>query len=216
MIAQQLNNLLLCLSHREPTLQDAAFHACEIFIRSIPSSLCHHLSLYTLLDMLTALFDSILDSEAHKFEPRYEFKLKHSKTTILVPSSSSWRATTLSRLHKSAKEWVRILLNRSNQDTKILLQSYISDLGEYSRLNSVEFGVSFAMDMAGLIYLQIGNYQGLLIMVQRNLTRFLDLYLYILGGQNIFSIPLLHHHQRISKANRYFHSKHKKKFDLRK
>lgn len=151
MIAQQLNNLLLCLSHREPTLQDAAFHACEIFIRSIPSSLCHHLSLYTLLDMLTALFDSILDSEAHKFEPRYEFKLKHSKTTILVPSSSSWRATTLSRLHKSAKEWVRILLNRSNQDTKILLQSYISDLGEYSRLNSVEFGVSFAMDMAGLI-----------------------------------------------------------------
>ncbi|CAI1595660.1 hypothetical protein SEUBUCD650_0L03510 [Saccharomyces eubayanus] len=151
MIAQQLNNLLLCLSHREPTLQDAAFHACEIFIRSIPSSLCHHLSLYTLLDMLTALFDSILDSESNKFEPRYEFKLKHSRTKILIPSSASWRTATLSRLHKSAKEWVRIVLNRSNQDAKILLQSYISDLGEYSRLNSVEFGVSFAMDMAGLI-----------------------------------------------------------------
>lgn len=57
--AYQLTNLLLCLAHRDPILQDAAFQYCETFIRLIPSSLCHHRSLYTLLDLLTALFDSV-------------------------------------------------------------------------------------------------------------------------------------------------------------
>lgn len=150
-IARQLNNLLLCLSHRDPLLQNAAFHCCDIFIKSIPSALCHHQSLYTLLDLMTTLFDSVIDCETNKFEPHFEFVLKHSNTKVLIPDSALWRKSTLSRLHTSAKEWVKIILNKSNEDTKILLQSYISDLTQFNRLGNVEYGVSFAMDMAGSI-----------------------------------------------------------------
>lgn len=152
-IAHQLNDLILCLCHRHKQLQNAAFQCCDVFIRTIPSSLCHHHSLYTLLDMMTTLFDSVIDCEANKFQPHYEFILKHSGTKVLIPDSALWRKTTLSRLHASSKDWVKIILDRANEDTKILLQSYISDLTQFSRSSTVEYGVSFALEMAGSISL---------------------------------------------------------------
>lgn len=150
-IADQLNNLLLCLVHRNTTLQDVAFNCCDLFIRSIPSSLCHHKSLYSLLDMMTTVFDSIVSCETSRFEPCYEFMLKHLKKKILLPASKEWRTCTLAKLHKAAKEWVKFILNKANLDTKILLQSYISDIDQFDRVKSIEFGVSFAMQMAGLV-----------------------------------------------------------------
>ncbi|QLL33656.1 hypothetical protein HG536_0E05670 [Torulaspora globosa] len=152
-IAHQLNDLLLHLAHRNRELQNAAFQSCDIFIKTIPSSLCHHHSLYTLLDLMTTLFDSVVDCETNKFQPHYEFVLKHSGTKVLIPDSALWRKTTLSRLHASSKDWVRIILDRANEDTKILLQSYISDLTHFDRSSTVEYGVSFAMEMAGSISL---------------------------------------------------------------
>lgn len=150
-IAEQLNDLILCLSHRNALLQNAAFQCCDIFIRSLPSALCHHKSLFTLLDLMTTLFDSVLDCETNKFEPHYEFVLKHSGIKILLPDAAIWRKSTLERLQGSAREWVKIILNKANDDTKILLQSYIADLTQFSRIDNVEYGVSFAMDMAGSI-----------------------------------------------------------------
>lgn len=150
-IAKQLNEILLCLVSRNTILQEAAFTCCRIFIEYIPSALCHHNSLFTLLDLMTAMFESILDCEANRYQPHFEFFLKHSNAKILIPASAEWRAATLKKLHHSAKDWVKYILNKANEDTKILLQSYISDVDQAKRLNSVEFGVSFAMEMAGLI-----------------------------------------------------------------
>ncbi|EDO14970.1 hypothetical protein Kpol_414p3 [Vanderwaltozyma polyspora DSM 70294] len=150
-IARQLNNMLLLLVHKNALLQNVAFKSCELFIRTIPSSLCHHQSLYTLLDLMTSLFDGVIDCETNKFEPDYDFYLKHFNTKVSFPSSISWRRLTLAKLTKCAKEWVKYVLNRSSHDIKILLQSYISDLNQFERLSNVEYGVSFAMDMAGSI-----------------------------------------------------------------
>lgn len=150
-IAYQLNNIFLCLSNKNVSLQNAAFQCCDLFIRSIPSSLCHHNSLYTLLDLLSTLFDSVVDCQSNRYEVHYEFRLNHSDRKILLPGSSSWRTSTLSRLRKAAKSWLKYVLNNSNQDMKILLQSYVSDIEQSRRTNRVEYGVSFAIEMAGLI-----------------------------------------------------------------
>ncbi|AMD22605.1 HHL165Wp [Eremothecium sinecaudum] len=150
-IARQLTNMILLLTHRNLYLQDFAFQCCDLFIRRVPSSLCHMESLSMLLDSLTMLFDSIVDYETNKYEPRYEYELKHSKTKVMISDSYKWRTSSLQRLYKNAKEWVKIILKKANQDTKILLQSYLSGLGGFHRQSSVEFGVSFAFEMAGSV-----------------------------------------------------------------
>lgn len=150
-VAKQLNNLLLRLPDRNPYAQAAAFQTCETFIAKIPSSLCHHESLYTLLDLLTTMFDSVTECETNRFEPRYEFVLKHSNKKILLPDSESWRKQTLTTLYNYAKHWLKIILTKCNQDAKILLQSYVSNVTYSDRLDDVEYGVSFALEMAGTI-----------------------------------------------------------------
>ena len=150
-IASQLNDIFLCMADKNTLLQDASFQCCDLFIKSIPSSLCHHNSLYTLLDLLTTLFDSVVNCQTNKFDVKYEFYLNHSQRKILIPGSKSWRTATLSGLRRAAKDWLRFLLNCANQDTKILLQSYVSDIGQSRKTNKVEYGVSFAIEMAGLI-----------------------------------------------------------------
>ncbi|ODV75656.1 1-phosphatidylinositol 4-kinase STT4 CYBJADRAFT_166362 [Cyberlindnera jadinii NRRL Y-1542] len=150
-IADQLTKILILCCHREYSLQDAAFQSASLFISRLTSGLVNRLSLYTLLDLLTAMFDSVVDSERSKYQPRREFTLAHSQEKIKVSDSIKWKRSTLERLHRNAKQWCLLALSKSNQDLKALLQSYISDLGLQVRANPVQFGVTFAMEMAGSI-----------------------------------------------------------------
>ncbi|SCU78699.1 LAME_0A05402g1_1 [Lachancea meyersii CBS 8951] len=151
MVAGQLTNIILLLTHRDISLQEAAYTCCDKFIERIPSSLCHRASLYTLLDSLSMLFDSVVACEANKHEVVFDFTLKHSKRKVTLPDSYQWRSVTLEQLQKYATRWVTVILKTANQDAKILLQSYISDFSSIQRLNGVEFGVSFALEMAAKI-----------------------------------------------------------------
>ncbi|CEP63616.1 1-phosphatidylinositol 4-kinase STT4 LALA0_S08e06700g [Lachancea lanzarotensis] len=151
MVAKQLTNFILLLIHRDTALQEAAFACCDNFIERIPSSLCHQDPLYTLLDLLSMLFDSVVACEANKHEVIFDFTLKHSKRRVTLPDSYHWRTLTLEQVQKYATRWVTVILKTANQDVKILLQSYISDLSAVQRLNGVEFGVSFALEMAAKI-----------------------------------------------------------------
>ncbi|CCE63527.1 hypothetical protein TPHA_0F00400 [Tetrapisispora phaffii CBS 4417] len=150
-VAKQLNNIILLLAHKNEMLQNSAFHTCERLIKTVPSSLCRHQSLYTLLDLMTVIFDGVIDCERNRFEPHYIFHLKHSKTKVLLQNSISWRRNALSRLSKSAKSWIKIVMSKCPLDLKMLFHSYLSDFNDYNIEHTVEYGVSFAIEMAGAI-----------------------------------------------------------------
>ncbi|KAH3676245.1 hypothetical protein WICMUC_002122 [Wickerhamomyces mucosus] len=150
-VATQLTKILIACCHRNDDLQDAAFQCANLLLSRLPSGLCHHKSLFTLLDILSSLFDSIIDINRSKYEPKREFPLKRSNAKIAVSDSVKWRKQTLEKLHKKAREWCLLSLNKSSQDMKSLLQAYVSDLGLLQRIDNVEFGVSFAIELAGTI-----------------------------------------------------------------
>lgn len=150
-ISFQLKRMILMLSHRDLYLQDCSFQCCDVFIKKLPSSLCHHESLYALLDSLSMLFDSVTEFETRKYDPRFEFTLRTSGIKVLLTDSEEWRTTSFQRLVSKAREWIKMLLRTSNQDGKILLQSYITDVTDLHNTNMVEYGVSFALEMAGTI-----------------------------------------------------------------
>ena len=142
---------MLPVSYTHLDVYKRQFQCCDIFIKKLPSSLCHHDSLYALLDSLSMLFDSVSDFETRKYDPRFEFTLRTSGIKVLLTDSEEWRKSTFERLVIAAREWTKILLRTSNQDGKILLQSYITDVTDLQNTNSVEYGVSFALELAGTI-----------------------------------------------------------------
>lgn len=178
-VASQLTKVFILCCHRNFLLQDAAFQSANLFLNKLPSSLCHTHSLYTLLDILTLLFDSIVDSGRNKYQPQRVFSLEHSNVSLTLSDSSKWRITTLERFQTKAKEWCTLALLKTNQDMKSLLQSYISDLGLLQRMNGVELGISFAIEIAGTILpaeFELSNVHERSIKNQNSIARFLSQY----------------------------------------
>ncbi|KAG7194202.1 phosphatidylinositol-4- kinase [Scheffersomyces spartinae] len=148
-IANQLTTMLTLCCHNLEDLQDAAMQCCDLLINKIPSSLCHHKSLFTLFDLLTVLFDSVVDADENEYEPTCTFVTKTAGIRLLLSDSYSWRTETLNRFSEKAKHWVKLVLVKSNIDVKSLIQSYVSSLDRFQSMERIHFGVSFAISMAG-------------------------------------------------------------------
>ncbi|KAK6453831.1 phosphatidylinositol-4 kinase [Scheffersomyces xylosifermentans] len=150
-IAQQLTNMLVLCSHRLEELQDAALQCCDLLINKVPSSLCHHKSLFALFDILTLLFDSIIDAETHQYEPTTSYRAKRTGIHLSLSDSYKWRNETFDRFHEKSKHWVKLILLKSTVDVKSLIQSYVSEVDRFQSNKRIDFGVSFALEMAGSV-----------------------------------------------------------------
>lgn len=150
-IAEQLTKMLALCCHRLEDLQDAALHSCDTMINKIPSSLCHHKSLFTLFDLLTLLFNSIVDADENEYEPKTLFRAERTGTELLLSDSYKWRNETFKRFQDKAKTWMKLILLKCNVDVKALIQSYISGLDTFQSSERVQYGVSFALEMAGSV-----------------------------------------------------------------
>lgn len=150
-IAQQVTQMLVLCCYGLEDLQDAAIQCCDVLIKKVPSSLCHHSSLFALFDILTLLYNSVIDSETNQYEPTFLYKAKKTGIRLKLPDSYAWRSETFNRLHDKAVSWLNLLLLRCSFDTKSLIQSYVSEMDTLQSANEIEFGVSFALEMAGSI-----------------------------------------------------------------
>lgn len=150
-IALQLTQMLILCCYGLEDLQDAAIQCCDLLIKKVPSSLCHHKSLFALFDLLTLLYDSVVDAEVSQYEPTFLYTAKKTGIKLRLPDSYSWRSETFSRLHEKAGSWLNLLLLKCSSDTKSLIQSYVSEMDTFQSTKTIEFGVSFALERAGSI-----------------------------------------------------------------
>ncbi|KAF7583656.1 Phosphatidylinositol 3- and 4-kinase family protein [Clavispora lusitaniae] len=151
-IANQLTSMLTLCCYGLVDLQDAAIKCCDLLITKVPSSLCHPLSLFALFDLLTLLYDSVMDAEVSQYEPTFMYRAKKTGISLKLPDSYTWRLETFTRFHGKAREWVKLLLLKCSSDTKSLIQSYSSEIDKYPPSSQdIQFGTSFALEMAGSI-----------------------------------------------------------------
>ncbi|EGW33972.1 uncharacterized protein SPAPADRAFT_133766 [Spathaspora passalidarum NRRL Y-27907] len=152
-IAEQLTNMLVLCSHPIEDLQDCAVQCCDLLINKVSSALCHKRSLFSLFDLLTLLFDSLMDADTHQYEPTTTFIAKCTGIKLLLSDDYQWRSATFKRFHDKSKYWMKLLLYKCNIDVKSLIQSYVSSTQEkeVEFESKIQFGVSFALEMAGSI-----------------------------------------------------------------
>lgn len=145
-ISRELTEMLVLCCHREPSLQGCAFKCCDFLVSAIPTSLCHESSLFTLLNLLSILYDTVADSESNQYSPCTEFSCRG--VSVVLTDSYDWRQYSLGAMHKFAKSWISRVLQVADLDVKSLLQSYVSRFSVHE-MKQVDFGVSVALQMAG-------------------------------------------------------------------
>lgn len=150
-VAAQLKEMFVLCCHRVKSIQGIAFECCDVLIAAVPSALCHKVSLFALLDLLTLLWSSCLDAETDEYEPRDTFHAEKSGITLALSDSYDHRRESLNRLLAKAREWVKLSIETMNYDVKNLLTAYLNDMNSSRPLNDVALGFTFALEMGGSV-----------------------------------------------------------------
>ncbi|KAL9052544.1 MAG: hypothetical protein Q9162_005348 [Coniocarpon cinnabarinum] len=149
-LAEQLSHLLQSCCHRVPKVQEIAYACVDRIMDQAPSTLCQKTSLIALLDLLTMMWSSCLESETHEYEWHSEFHMP-SGTSVTLSDDFSFRNYTLRMFHSRSKEWVMRAMNLAPLDVKGLLQTYLSNYTEDEAIGHMSLGRSFALEMGAAI-----------------------------------------------------------------
>jgi phosphatidylinositol 4-kinase A len=150
-VAQQLSLFFAGCCHRISKVQDVARERADWIISQVPSALCHKSSLYALFELLSIMWISSLEQDTEEYEWKSKFISERGKVEVELSDDYTFRWETLIRLHKSAKFWVRRVLDIAPLDIKGLIQTYLSDYHDDGSYDHVSLGRSFALEMGGAI-----------------------------------------------------------------
>lgn len=125
-VADQLALVLEACCHRVAEVQRVAYVCADRIIDRIPSVLCQRASLFTLLDLLTIMWASCLESEMDEYEWKSAHKAPNGDTQVQLSDDYNFRRYTLRTFHAKAKTWVLRATNVATLDVKGLLQVSIA------------------------------------------------------------------------------------------
>lgn len=157
-VARQLRKILILCCHRVRTIQDVAFSCADTIIKSIPPSLCRPDSVYSLLDILTLLWVSILDSETDEYEPRSTFVSSNTHVKLELSDSYIHRKQTLEKLLEKTRGWLQLTMASMEYDLKSLLLGYLASKSEYYPMDHIALGATVALEFGGEVGRAYTNY----------------------------------------------------------
>lgn len=150
-IATQLAQMLTGCCHRIPRVQQVASSCADRIISSMPSSLCQKSSLFALLELLSIMWTSCLDSETDEYNWNSHYISEQGKIEVELSDDFELRKHTLNALYKRARIWVMSVINIAPLDVKGLLQTYLAEYADDGAYGHISLGRSFALEMGSAI-----------------------------------------------------------------
>ncbi|CAK7263914.1 Phosphatidylinositol 4-kinase stt4 [Sporothrix epigloea] len=145
--ASQLAAIFCSCCHRIERVQQASYVCADRIIRDVPSALCHRSSLFALLELLSLMWTSCLESETDMYSPRSTFTSLRGNVTVELSDDYNLRRATLNMLYQKAKTWVSGVISLAPADVKGLLQTYLSEWDDDGNYGHISLGRSFAMEL---------------------------------------------------------------------
>lgn len=121
-VAKQLAKVLTGCCHRIPRVQQIASSCADKIISSMPSALCQKSSLFALLELLTIMWMSCLDSEIDEYDWKSRYVSDRGEVEVELSDNFEMRKYTLNVFYKRARLWVTSVVNIAPLDVKGLLQ----------------------------------------------------------------------------------------------
>ncbi|KAI4119799.1 MAG: hypothetical protein LQ345_000358 [Seirophora villosa] len=150
-IASQLAQMLTGCCHRIPRVQQIASSCADRIISSMPSSLCQRSSLFALLELLSIMWMSCLDSETDEYDWKSRYISERGEIEVELSDNFELRKHTLNALYKRARSWVMSVINIAPLDVKGLLQTYLAEYADDGAYGHISLGRSFALEMGSVI-----------------------------------------------------------------
>ncbi|KAL8939206.1 MAG: hypothetical protein Q9211_002847 [Gyalolechia sp. 1 TL-2023] len=150
-IATQLAQMLTGCCHRIPRVQQIASSCADRIISSMPSSLCQKSSLFALLELLSIMWMSCLDSETDEYDWKSRYSSERGEIEVELSDNFELRKYTLNALYKRARVWVTSVINIAPLDVKGLLQTYLAEYADDGAYGHISLGRSFAVEMGSMI-----------------------------------------------------------------
>ncbi|KAF6010559.1 hypothetical protein HII12_002800 [Brettanomyces bruxellensis] len=144
-VTGQLQQLFIYCCHRDQNLQTVAFQCANRIITLIPSSLCHEKSAFSMLDILTLLYNSIVDADTHEYEPNIIFVSDIMGIKLTLSDSYQWRKQTLNKFSSFAEKSISLVLSRAEQDMTSILYAYLKKTEQHR--SGMKYGADFALKM---------------------------------------------------------------------
>ena len=150
-VANQLAKILKACCHRIPKVQEIAVTFADRLISQLPAALCQRTSLFTLLELLTLLWMSSLESEIQEYEWKSSYTSSLTGVSLELSDDFPFRRKTLKRFQERARLWIMKVINVAPLDTKGLLQTYLSEYDDDGAYGHVSLGRSFALEVGSTI-----------------------------------------------------------------
>ncbi|KAL8848816.1 MAG: hypothetical protein Q9221_006194 [Calogaya cf. arnoldii] len=150
-IARQLAQMLTGCCHRIPRVQQIAASCADRIISSMPSSLCQKSSLFALLELLSILWMSCLDTEIDEYDWKSRYVSDRGEIEVELSDDFELRKSTLNAFYTRARSWVMSVISIAPLDVKGLLQTYLAEYADEGAYGHVSLGRSFAVEMGSII-----------------------------------------------------------------
>ncbi|MCJ1471877.1 phosphatidylinositol-4- kinase [Lambiella insularis] len=150
-VAKQLAMILTFCCHRIPKCQQVAASCADRLIGRMPSSLCQRASLFALLELLSLMWSSCLESEIDEYEWKSTYTSSLGQVSIQLSDDFDFRRRTLDAFYRRARTWVTTVINIAPLDVKGLLQTYLAEYNDDGAYGHVALGRSFALEMGSII-----------------------------------------------------------------
>ncbi|SMY25819.1 unnamed protein product [Zymoseptoria tritici ST99CH_1A5] len=150
-IATQLAAFFEGCCHRISKVQQAAIASCNRIISVVPSALCQKASLFALLELLSLMWKSCLDTETDEYGWRSQYSSVKGNVSIQLSDDVQHRQSTLASLHQNARVWVHKAIDVAPLDVKGHLQAYLEDYEDDGSYGHIALGRSFAVEMGSVV-----------------------------------------------------------------
>jgi phosphatidylinositol 4-kinase A len=154
---RELKELLIRCCDPVSTVQNLAQICCDRLISAFPALLCFEGTTYVLLELLTLLWQGCLSQETDlvgtlitsltQYSPKFEFRSSLTGTQIELRDSSQTRERLLDSFHLSARKWLLVALQKSPDDMRMVLQSYLAELDESAQFSQHAPGRQLALEI---------------------------------------------------------------------
>ncbi|EPQ57891.1 hypothetical protein GLOTRDRAFT_114478 [Gloeophyllum trabeum ATCC 11539] len=141
-----LQNLLICSTHRVAKAREIAMKYLNRLITSFPSLMCNPSFVYAILEVLTLVQRSCENEYTDEINPTYEFHSDRCGFTLHITDRYQVRQEIFAQLQRNINTWFELALSRAPVELQSTLQKYLAINQSLSPDDSFELGATMAVN----------------------------------------------------------------------